>query len=85
MPPLHDEIMKIAHSVDSLIWIYGEDDLKYREIAQEVQLRCDQGPPPGSTQESAFKIISIDGTGHAPHLEDLEAFWDVLRSLLSAD
>jgi len=68
MPPLHGVLHTIPNPI---FWIYGADDHKYKDIAhQAVELH------------SLSKMIAIPDTGHAPHLENLKAFWDQVGPIL---
>lgn len=61
MPPLHEQLHLLPQET---IWIYGEEDKKFEQIARDVAGRSPQ-----------IKILGIPHAGHAAHLEDLEAFW----------
>ena len=68
MPPLHDHLATIASPIT---WIYGAEDEKYEKIAQRA-----------SELHPSSTLVSIPNTGHAPHLEDFDTFWDRTSHLL---
>ena len=66
MPPLHHSLASIKYPI---LWVAGEEDLKYSEIALECSKDCSHG-----------ELLIIEGCGHAPHLEDLRHFLLQLRT-----
>ena len=69
MPPLSSRLSNLPCPS---IWIYGEEDSRYREIAHEAVKSAPDA-----------EAIEIAGTGHAPHLEDVDAFWDRVGDLIN--
>ena len=69
MPPLDDTLSSVTHPITM---IYGEEDVKYKQIAQEAE-----------RVHVCVSAVEIEGTGHAPHLEDLDAFWRHVGCLIS--
>ena len=67
MPPLADSLPALKTPI---WWIYGEVDDKYRAIAERV-----------SALHELSQCLEIPGCGHSPHLEDIEAFWEVSQEL----
>ena len=67
MPPLHDRLDQITLPV---LWVAGSADTKYAEIARWASERCPNG-----------EMLLIEGKGHAPHLEDVERFSDLLCAM----
>jgi 2-succinyl-6-hydroxy-2,4-cyclohexadiene-1-carboxylate synthase len=68
MPPLHDHLATIASPIT---WVYGAEDEKYESIARQA-----------SELHPSSTLVPVPHTGHAPHLEDFEMFWDQVSHLL---
>ena len=68
MPPLHEQLTRLAIKT---YWVYGTEDSKYARIAEEACLSND-----------LHEEIAIPNCGHAPHLENINSFWNMMKNLL---
>lgn len=64
LPPLWDNLAEVACDT---VFVYGENDSKFSQIAAAMNLRLPRS-----------RLIGIPDCGHAPHLENPEAFREML-------